>query len=234
MARKRRQRRCRICKKSPIWIGGDVKNPGPVCKQCYHLHAWPDRVKRQRQKVEGADTPEPDEVVMPTKLGSNLRPSRTERWNRAMTRYQLTLEELAMAQLTDFEPRLMHEVATGRRPRRSEKLPHQAPAEQCRKVRREIRERYAAAIENNKGLLLPIKLSLTLPADLVARIQSQCTSEGLNLGDEIRGLLEMRFPNKTSSPTEAPSEPLTTQPSQSPQSRPRPRFVVRKGGKSAA
>jgi hypothetical protein len=32
----RKPRKCRICKKRPVWTGGDVKNPGPVCKQCYH------------------------------------------------------------------------------------------------------------------------------------------------------------------------------------------------------
>jgi hypothetical protein len=36
--KKRRPRRCRICKKSPVWRGGDVKDPGPFCKRCYHKH----------------------------------------------------------------------------------------------------------------------------------------------------------------------------------------------------
>lgn len=35
----KRVRKCRICKKNPIWQGGDVKNPGPVCKRCYHKRA---------------------------------------------------------------------------------------------------------------------------------------------------------------------------------------------------
>jgi hypothetical protein len=26
------------------WRGGDVKNPGPVCKKCYHKKVWPDRM----------------------------------------------------------------------------------------------------------------------------------------------------------------------------------------------
>jgi hypothetical protein len=39
MARKK-QKKCRICKKSPVWRGGDVKNPGPYCKRCYHKHVW--------------------------------------------------------------------------------------------------------------------------------------------------------------------------------------------------
>jgi hypothetical protein len=40
MARRRKLRKCRICKKSPVWRGGDVKNPGPYCKRCYHKHVW--------------------------------------------------------------------------------------------------------------------------------------------------------------------------------------------------
>lgn len=43
MAKKKKQRRCQICKKNPVWTGGDVKNPGPVCKRCYHKHVWPER-----------------------------------------------------------------------------------------------------------------------------------------------------------------------------------------------
>jgi hypothetical protein len=43
MSRKNKPRKCRICKKRPVWRGGDVKNPGPVCKKCYHKHVWPDR-----------------------------------------------------------------------------------------------------------------------------------------------------------------------------------------------
>src|SRR5512143_3692402 len=113
MGKKRKQRLCRICQTRPVWIGGDVKNPGPVCKKCYHAHVWPER-QRRRQKEQAADTPKSDGAVMPTSLGSNLRASRNKRWNAAMTRYHLTLQELAMAQTTSFEPRLMQEVATRR------------------------------------------------------------------------------------------------------------------------
>ena len=35
---RRKVRKCRICKKKPVWRGGDVKNPGPYCKRCYHKH----------------------------------------------------------------------------------------------------------------------------------------------------------------------------------------------------
>lgn len=37
---RRKVRKCRICKNSPVWRGGDVKDPGPFCKRCYHKHIW--------------------------------------------------------------------------------------------------------------------------------------------------------------------------------------------------
>jgi hypothetical protein len=43
VAMKPKQRLCRICKQRPIWTHGDVKDPGPVCKRCYHKHVWPER-----------------------------------------------------------------------------------------------------------------------------------------------------------------------------------------------
>ena len=58
MGKKRKQRLCHICKKRPIWIGGDVKNPGPVCKRCYHERVWPDRLKRGGQAKQGSAAPE--------------------------------------------------------------------------------------------------------------------------------------------------------------------------------
>jgi hypothetical protein len=42
MARKK-PRKCRACKKRPVWRGGDVKNPGPYCKKCYHKDVWPTK-----------------------------------------------------------------------------------------------------------------------------------------------------------------------------------------------
>src|SRR5208337_2493381 len=44
----KKQRRCRICKKRPVWTRGDVKDPGPVCKRCYHKHVWPERKPRAK------------------------------------------------------------------------------------------------------------------------------------------------------------------------------------------
>jgi hypothetical protein len=45
--RKRKPRKCRICKKKPVWVGGDVKDPGPYCKRCYHKHRSPGRNRRR-------------------------------------------------------------------------------------------------------------------------------------------------------------------------------------------
>lgn len=58
MAQKRKPRRCRICKKRPIWTGGDVKDPGPVCKHCYHKHVWPARKAISRVIDSEIDAPE--------------------------------------------------------------------------------------------------------------------------------------------------------------------------------
>jgi hypothetical protein len=48
---RRKIRKCRICKKSPVWRGGDVKNPGPYCKRCYHKHVWSDRSQAPRRAL---------------------------------------------------------------------------------------------------------------------------------------------------------------------------------------
>jgi hypothetical protein len=54
--RKRKPRKCRICKKRPVWIGGDVKDPGPFCKRCYHKHRSPGR-SRRREELPDLDLP---------------------------------------------------------------------------------------------------------------------------------------------------------------------------------
>ena len=60
MSKKHKQRRCRICKKRPVWIGGDVKNSQGTCKKCYHAHVWPERQRRRRQKVPASDSSKSD------------------------------------------------------------------------------------------------------------------------------------------------------------------------------
>jgi len=48
----RKLRKCRICKKSPVWRGGDVKEPGPFCKKCYHKHISPGRQRNRKERSQ--------------------------------------------------------------------------------------------------------------------------------------------------------------------------------------
>jgi hypothetical protein len=52
MARYKRKL-CRMCKERPVWRGGDVKDPGPFCKTCYH-RKW-----RRLNQSPGAPTGKP-------------------------------------------------------------------------------------------------------------------------------------------------------------------------------
>ena len=132
----------------------------------------------------------------PTK---RLLPSSKSVWNRARARFHLNDDQLAMAQATQFTPTLMDEVATGRRIKRSpyDKLPLHATPGQIKKIKRLIRERYAALVESNKRRLQVTKLTLTVPAVLRARIDSQSAREGRTLAEEIRTFLEARVPAAT-------------------------------------
>ena len=64
MGKKRKQRLCRICKKCPVWVGGDVKNPQATCKRCYHAHVWPEREKAKQVVAVGrshlTEEPQPE------------------------------------------------------------------------------------------------------------------------------------------------------------------------------
>jgi hypothetical protein len=55
MAKRRKLRKCRICKKNPVWRGGDVKNPGPFCKKCYHKKVWSQRPGRRDEQSVADD-----------------------------------------------------------------------------------------------------------------------------------------------------------------------------------
>ena len=44
---KRKQRKCRICKKRPPWRYKDC--PPGICKRCYHRHVWAERPRRDRE-----------------------------------------------------------------------------------------------------------------------------------------------------------------------------------------
>jgi len=127
----------------------------------------------------------------PTK---NMPPSSKTLWNWAMNRFHLSPEELAKAQAIEFTPALMDEMAMGRCIRRSpyDKLPMHATPGQIKKIKRAIRERFAAKIESKQGQLVPIT-PILIPAELKVRIDIQCRSEGLKLEQEIRKFLETRF-----------------------------------------
>ena len=50
MKGKRKQRRCRICKKRPPW---QHKNyPPGICKRCYHRHVWRERLAAGARKLD--------------------------------------------------------------------------------------------------------------------------------------------------------------------------------------
>ena len=61
----KKRRKCRICRKNPVWRGGHVKHPGPVCKRCYHKHVWQDlpseRQKRREMKKQLTQGTMPEE-----------------------------------------------------------------------------------------------------------------------------------------------------------------------------
>jgi hypothetical protein len=59
MARKK-QKLCRACKKRPVWRGGDVKDPGPYCKKCYHKHVWPANRSPGQKTAETPADPDYD------------------------------------------------------------------------------------------------------------------------------------------------------------------------------
>jgi hypothetical protein len=58
-------RKCRICKKRPVWSGGDVKNPGPFCKQCYHRKVWPERLAAHKNRQAERASALSDESLIP-------------------------------------------------------------------------------------------------------------------------------------------------------------------------
>lgn len=84
MAKRRKLRKCRICKKNPVWRGGDVKDPGPFCKKCYHKKVWIHRSgARDEQSVANdygfcESLPEPVDVYSESLLGLPLGPDEEE------------------------------------------------------------------------------------------------------------------------------------------------------------
>src|SRR5512135_1754467 len=127
--------------------------------------------------------------------------------------FHLNDEELTMAQLIEFTPILMDEVAMGKCIKRSpyDPLPRHATPGQIKRVKRAIRERHAAWCKDNKGRPNEeAKLIVTLPAALRAHVEIQCAREGRKLSEVIRELLETRFPAVTPE-GQSPVTNLTTE-----------------------
>jgi hypothetical protein len=52
----RKPRRCRICRKRPVWT---YKNcPPDVCKRCYHKDVWPQRPAARKQRLASNAAPD--------------------------------------------------------------------------------------------------------------------------------------------------------------------------------
>ena len=198
MRKKRKEQLCRICKKRPVWIGGDVKNPGRVCKKCYHAHVWPEQMARRGQKVQGALTPEQNKrVVKRQEPSKELRPVHDKRWQRAKARFQLSSEEVAMAQATNFTPIRMDHLATGSRRSGKEKLPQTATPDEIELIKRVIRGRDAMHLKRNRERSGMAKLSVPdAPPGCRRSVTVECARAGLMLDEVVQALLEARFPRK--------------------------------------
>ena len=68
---RRKQRKCRICKKRPPWRYKDC--PPGICKRFYHRHVWAERPLRDREVA--VLEPEPFEPEL-----LELEPSEPEPW----------------------------------------------------------------------------------------------------------------------------------------------------------
>lgn len=158
------------------------------------------------------------------KPSKKMRPSRTKVWGRAVARFHLSPEELAMAKAADFTPALMDEVATGRKIKRGihDKLPLHAKPGQVKRIKQEIRERYAARLcgapppaaeptplQKARAEQLAAqgraKLTVTISAALRAHVMVECARAGLKLDEGVQAALEARFPTGTSSPPPPPA-----------------------------
>src|SRR5512135_947048 len=131
------------------------------------------------------------------KPSKNQPPSSKRQWKDAKQRFHLNDEELAMAQAMEFTPVLMDEVAIGKCIKRSphDPLPRHATPSQIKRVKRAIRERYAAWVRNNQGRPeAEANLIVPLPAVLKAEVEIQCAKEKVKLPEVVRTFLETRFP----------------------------------------
>ena len=125
-----------------------------------------------------------------------MRPSRESVWRRAAARFHLTPEEVAMAKAAGFTPTLMDEVATGRRIKRRvhDKLPTRAMPGQIKRVKQEIRKRYAAKVEAKSAAGSSAAQSTAEGA--ASRNASQATSRSVSTNVSSKDVLHMAKKSK--------------------------------------
>ena len=134
-------------------------------------------------------------------------------WNQAKARFGLTPEELAMAKEAGFQPGINGRVGEWEEIKRRslDTLPLGATAAQTKKVKHEIRERYAWLF--GEVPLPPVEapgakkseraqyesdsmteLTATIPTDLRQQVALGCVRRGLGLDEGVRAALESHFP----------------------------------------
>src|SRR5512135_1859713 len=160
------------------------------------------------------------------KPSKKMRQSRKKVWNRAMARFRLSPEELAMARATKFTPMLMEEVATGRKVKRGayDKLPSRpATAGQVKRVKDEIRRRYEALLrgeapapaeettppqKKSKEAELAAngktKLVVTIGTEVWAHVTVECARAGRTLDEGVQAALETWVLSGKASPSPTP------------------------------
>jgi hypothetical protein len=139
-------------------------------------------------------------------------------WKMAARVFRLSPRHIQMAKLLGVNPRMTFDNWRDRAKERGIGLATY------------VERRYVASFGNAdpmKGLVGPkkskrqrlaargvAKLTLTLPAKLLRRIESQCAREKLKLADEILALIEVRWPAGDVPTSEVcPSEPTMQHPS---------------------
>ena len=135
-------------------------------------------------------------MVKQKEPSKELRPVHDKRWKRAKARFQLSPEELAMAQATNFTPIRMDHLATGSRRSGKEKLPQTATPDEIELIKRVIRERYAMHLKRNRERSGMAKLTVLMPPGVKAHVTVECARAGLMLDEVVQALLEARFPRK--------------------------------------
>ena len=177
-----------------------MKNPGSVCKKCYHVHVWPDRMVCCGQKVQGAATPEQKRTATQKEPSKELRSIHDKRWKKAKRRFELTSEELSMAHAAGFTPTRMDQTVTGKRRSGKEKMPETATPEEIELIKRVIRERYAIYRKREQERSGMAKLTVLVSPAVKVHVTVECGKAGLMLDEVIQTFLETQFPMNAATP----------------------------------